>query len=68
MHDLSDCATRIVKEPIFYDEYSGPENKTAASKEVSEHTTRLEIEEKKYGLNKPQRIILSGKLKHGGDN
>ncbi len=52
---------------IFYDEYSGHENKTAASKDVSEHTT-LEIEDKKYGLNKPQRIILSGKLKHGEDN
>jgi hypothetical protein len=55
------------QDKIFYNEYSGPENKTAASKDVSEHTT-LEIEEKKYGLNKPQRIILSGKLKHGGDN
>lgn len=52
---------------IFYDEYSGPDNKTAASKDVSKHTT-LEIEEKNYGINKPQRIILSGKLKHGGDN
>ncbi len=55
------------QDKIFYEEYSGPENKTAASKEVSEHTT-LEIEEKRYGLNKPQRIILSGKLKHGEDN
>ena len=52
---------------IFYEEYSVPENKTAASKQVSEHTT-LEIEEERYGLNKPQRIILSGKLKHGEDN
>ena len=55
------------QDKIFYNEYSGPENKTVASKDVSEHTT-LEIEEKKYGLNKPQRVILSGKLKHGGDD
>ena len=55
------------QDKIFYNEYSGPENKTAASKDVSEHTT-LEIEEKKYGINKPQRMILSGKLKHGGDD
>ena len=55
------------QDKIFSDEYSEPENKTSASKDVSKHTT-LEIEEKKYGLNKPQRIILSGKLKHGGDN
>lgn len=55
------------QDKIFYDEYSEPENKTAASKDVSEHTT-LEIEEKKYGINKPQRILLSGKLKHGGDD
>jgi len=55
------------QDKIFSDEYSGPENKTAASKDVSEPTV-LEIEEKEYGLNKPQRIIVSGKLKHGGDN
>jgi len=55
------------QDKIFSDEYSGPENKTAASKHVSKHAT-LEIDEKKYGLNKPQRIILSGKLKHGEDN
>ena len=55
------------QDKIFSDEYSGPENKTAASKDASEHTI-LEIEEKKYGLNKPQRIIISGKLKHGGDD
>lgn len=55
------------QDKIFSEEYSGHENKTAASKEVFEHIT-LEIEEKKYGLNKPQRIILSGKLKHGGDD
>lgn len=55
------------QDKIFSDEYSEPENKTSASKDVSKHTT-LEIEEKKYGLNKPQRIILSGKLKHGEDN
>jgi len=52
---------------IFSEKYSEPENETSTSKDVSERTT-LEIEEKKYGLNKPQRIILSGKLKHGEDN
>ena len=52
---------------IFSETYSEPENETSTSKDVSERTT-LEIEEKKYGLNKPQRIILSGKLKHGEDN
>lgn len=55
------------QDKIFSDEYSESENKTFASKDVSEHTT-VEIEDKKYGLNKPQRIILSGKLKHGEDN
>ena len=55
------------QDKIFSDEYLGPENRTVASKNVSEPTD-LEIKEKKYGLNKPQRIILSGKLKHGGDN
>ena len=55
------------QDKIFSDEYSESENKTFTSKDVSEHTT-LEIEDKKYGLNKPQRIILSGKLKHGEDN
>ena len=52
---------------IFYDEYSEHENKTATRKDVSKHIT-LEIEEKKYGLNKPQRIYLRGKLKHGEDS
>lgn len=55
------------QDKIFSDEYSEPESKTSASKDVSKHTT-LEIEEKKYDLNKPRRIILSGKLKHGEDN
>jgi len=55
------------KDRIFSDEYSEHENKTAISKDVYEHTT-LEIEEKKYGVNKPQRIYLRGKLKHGEDD
>jgi len=55
------------KDRIFSDEYSEHENKTAISKDVYEPTT-LEIEEKKYGVNKPQRIYLRGKLKHGEDD
>lgn len=55
------------KDKIFSERYSEPENETSAIKDVSERTA-LMIEEKKYGLNKPQRIILSGKLKHGEDD
>ena len=55
------------QDKIFSEKYSEPENETSTSNNVSECTT-LEIEEKKYGLNKPQRIIISGKLKHGKDD
>lgn len=55
------------EDKTFYDEYSVNESETAASKDVSEHAT-LKIEEKKYGINKPQRIYLRGKLKHGEDS
>lgn len=48
----------------FYDEYTLVDTSTDSGKEMDQEA-KLEVEEKRYGINKPQRIIIKGTITHG---
>ena len=57
----------MTDDKIFSDDYSSSEKKTSTDT-ITKASNNFEVDTEKYGLNKPQRIIIKGKITHGESN